>query len=92
MIYAILEYSKLPVTIQSYAKARSYAKDTGDLSYQKGKSRAWRRTDAANATATTPEQVPVLKTNTNGTFNLDGKFYPLKAFVTEDIYLGRLQN
>ena len=28
--------------------------------------------------------------NYDGTFTLDGKFYPLKAFVTEEIYIGGL--
>ena len=38
----------------------------------------------------TSEEVPVLKTNDDRALTLDGKFYPIKAFVPEDIYLGRL--
>ena len=89
-IDAVLEYSKLIVTIHSYAKAQSYIKAASAPSYQKD---AWRTricTAAAATTETTSEYYPGLKTNPNWTFTLDGKFYTLKSFVSEDIYLGRL--
>ena len=40
------------------------------------------------ATSPTSEEVAGLKTNDDGTFMLDEKNYPLKAFVPEAIYLG----
>ena len=46
--------------------------------------------DAGAATGTISEDELDLKTNTDANFILDGKFYPLKAFVTEEVYLGRL--
>ena len=52
--------------------------------------RAWHCTGAAATTATTPKEVTSPKTNPDGNFTLDAKFYPLKAFVSEEIYLGYL--
>ena len=40
---------------------------------------------AATASSTS-EESPLLNTNDNGTFMLDGKLYLLKAFVLEEIY------
>ena len=48
------------------------------------------RTSAADSTATIPEEVPGLKTNYDETFTVDGKYSPLKEFLPEEIYLGRL--
>ena len=89
-IDAVLEYSKVPITIQSYSKAHSYAKYTVAPLDHKDKQCARRPTAAADATATISKDVPGLKTNHCGTFTLDGKSYPRKAFVPEEIYLGRL--
>ena len=90
MIDALLEYSKVPVTIQSYYKAQSYSKATVDPSDQKDTRYARRCTDDDAATAITSEDVPGLNTNPDGTFKLYENLYPLKAFVPEKIYLGRL--
>ena len=86
---AILEYSKIPVTIQSYAKSQSYAKVTGTPSDPKD-TRSARCRAVVSATSSTSDEVASLKTNDDGNFKLDGNFYPLKAFVTEEIYLGKL--
>ena len=51
--------------------------------------RDWRRADAA-ATSSTSEEVAGLKTYDDGNFTLDGKFYPLKVFLPEKNYLGKL--
>ena len=40
--------------------------------------------------SSTSDEFPGLKTHDCETFTLDGNFYPLKAFVTEEIYLGSL--
>ena len=45
---AVLEYAKVTVTIQYYAKAKSYAKATGTLSEPKYNRRAWRRAAATS--------------------------------------------
>ena len=45
---------------------------------------------ATAATSSTLEEVVGLKMNDDRTFTLDGKFYPLKAFVMKEIYLGKL--
>ena len=90
-MYVVLEYSKVPVTIQSYSKAHSYAKATGGGgSDQKYTRCTRRRSDAASATSTNPEKVPGLKTNNYRTFTLYGEFYPLRGFVPEEIYLGKM--
>ena len=86
---AVLGYAKVTVTIQSYSKARSYDNATGTHYDSKDTRRAWCRSATA-ATSSTSEEVSELKTNDNGSFMLDGKFYPLKAFVPEEIYLGKL--
>ena len=87
---AVLECSKVTVIIQSYAKYQSYAKAKGGPLEQKDTKCARRHAAAADTTSTTPEKVPVLKTNNYGSFTLEGKFYPLKAFVPKDIYLRKL--
>ena len=86
---AVLEYAKVPITIQSYAKAQSYTNVSGTTSETKDTRRVCSR-DSAAATSSTSEEVYGLKTNDDGNFMLDGKFYPLKAFVLEEIYLGKL--
>ena len=48
------------------------------------------RRAAAAATSSTSEEVFGLNTNDDVTFMLDGKIYPLKAFVPEEIYPGKL--
>ena len=85
----VLEYARVPVMIQSYTKAQSYAKAMGTPSDKKDNRRDRFRSDAA-ANSSTSEEVTGLKTNYDGTFTLDGKFYPLKAFVPEEIYLGKI--
>ena len=52
--------------------------------------RARRLTAAYADEETNPDDVPGLKTNPDGTFTLDENFYPLKAFVPEEICLGYL--
>ena len=47
---AVLEYAKVPVTIQYYAKSQSYAKETGPPHNQK-KTRRARRRAATEATS-----------------------------------------
>ena len=84
----VLEHAKVSITIQYHAKSQSYAKAKGSPSYHKGTRRAWRH--AAATTSTNPEEVPGLKANNDGTFKVYGKFYPLKVFVPEDIYIGKL--
>ena len=59
-------------------------------SYQKYTRRAQRCADTADTTSTNLEEVKRLKSNNDGTFTLDGNFYPLKAFVPEEIHLGKL--
>ena len=90
MIDAVLGYSKVPVTIQSYDKDQSYAKYAVVPSDQKDKSRAWSCTAASSFAATTSEDVPGLKTNPYEALTIYGKLYPLKALVCEEIYLGRI--
>ena len=51
--------------------------------------RAWCHASVA-ANSSTSEEVSGLKMNYDGTFMLDGKFYPLKALVPEEIYLGNI--
>ena len=82
---AVLEYSKVNITIQSYVKAQSYAKATGTPS--EPKDTKWDRSHAATSAtvSSTSEEVPGLKTNDDGTFTLDGRFYWFKVFVLEDI-------
>ena len=83
VIDAVLDYAKVPVTIQSYAKTQYYAKAMGKYSNTKD-------TRYEAATSSTSEEVSGLKTNYDGNFTLDGKVYPLKAFAPEEIYLGKL--
>ena len=83
MIDYVLEYAKVSVTIQSYAKAQYYFKVMGTPSNPKDN----RHTADASSTS---EEVSGLKTNDDGNFILDGKFYPLKALVPEEIYLGEI--
>ena len=90
MIDAILEYSKVSVTIQPYSKFQSHTKAMGYPSDQKDNRRNLGRTSAAADTLTTPEYVPGLKTNHDRNFTLDVKSYPLKVLVTEEICLGCL--
>ena len=73
---AVLDYAKVPSTIHSYSKDQSDAKATGAPSDPK---------DAIHAVANSSisEEVTVLKTNDDGTFTLDEKNYPLRAFVPE---------
>ena len=52
--------------------------------------RAQRRVDMAAIASSSSEEVPVLNTNGYRAFTLYGKFYLLKAFVLEEIYLGKL--
>ena len=72
----VFDYAKVTVTIHSYAKASSHAKATGAPSNPKDS----RRTAAD--TSLTSEEVSGVNTNNDGTFTLDGKVYPLKAFVS----------
>ena len=90
VIEVVLEYAKEPITTQSYTKAHPYAKEMGAPSDQKDTSYARRRSAPSDNTSTTPKEVPVLKTNNDCKFTLDGKFYLLKPFVLEEIYLGKL--
>ena len=48
------------------------------------------RASTAATTSSTSQEVPRLNNNDDGMFTLDGKLYPLKAFVPEEIYLGKL--
>ena len=83
MIDAVLDYYKVPVTIHSYTKDQSDAKSTGTPSKPKF-------TGCVVATSSNSEEVAGLNTNDDGNFMLDGKNYPLKAFVPEEIYFGKL--
>ena len=65
---------------QSYAKAQSNARATGTPSDPKD-------TIRVAAYSSTSKKVDCLKTNDDGTFMLDEFFYPLKAFVPEEIIL-----
>ena len=85
----VLDWSKVTVTTHSYNKAQSYHKTTGTLSDPKY-IRCDQRRAAAAATSSTSEEVYEVKTNDDKTFMLDGNFYPLKAFVPEEIYPGKL--
>ena len=87
----VIHYDKVPVTIQSYNKDQSYAK-TQSYAKAAGKPsdpKSIRCADVA-ATASTSEGVAGLKINYDGTVTLDEKIYPLKAFIPEEIYLGKL--
>ena len=86
---SFLGYAKVPFIIPSYVKAWSYAKLMGIPSDPTNTRRDWRRADAA-ATSSTSEEVAGLKTYDDGNFTLDGKFYPLKVFLPEKNYLGKL--
>ena len=84
---SVLDDSKVPVTIQSYDKAQSYPKSTGTPSHLKDTRRACRRA-AASVASSTSKEFYGLKTNDDGNFKLDGKFYPFKEFAQEEIILG----
>ena len=62
---------------------------TGKPSDPKDTRRARRRAAAAD-TSSILEEVSVLKMDDDRNFTLDGKFYPLKAFIPEEIYLGEI--
>ena len=62
---------------------------TRKLSEPKDTRRARRRAAAAD-TSSILEEVSVLKMDDDRNFTLDGKFYPLKAFRPEEIYLGEI--
>ena len=87
---AVLEYYKATFTIKYYAKDKSYAKEKGTPSEPKYTRCARRRAAMAGTASSTSEEFTGLNTYNDGTFTLDGKFYPLKAFAPEDIYLGKL--
>ena len=78
-----LDYAKVPVTIQAYAKSQFYYNATGTPSNTNDNRRA-------AAISSNSEEVSGLKKNDDGTFTLDGKLYPLKEFVPEEIYLEKL--
>ena len=88
---SVLKYAKVPVTIQSYAKAQSYAKMTGKPSEPKDTRHSWHHAVVAVTVSYTSYEFPGLNINDDGTFTLYGKFYLLKAFILEDIYLGKLR-
>ena len=83
VIEAVLDYAKVSVTIQSYSKAQSDSKAMGTPSDRKD-------TRCVAATSSTSEEVSGLKMNNDKIFTLNGKLYPLKAFVPENNYLGKL--
>ena len=78
---AVLEYTKVSVITQYYANDQLYAKATGGTLDHKDTSYAWHR--SATAANTSME-------NIDWTFTLDGKFYLIKVFIQEEIYLGKL--
>ena len=86
----VLEYAKVPNTIQSYAKAQSYVKAIGNTSEPEDNMRAWYCAFMAATAQSTSEELPGLKTNDDGEFTLDVKFYLLRVFIPEEIYLGKL--
>ena len=87
---AVLEYAKVSVTIQSYAKAHPYATSIGDSLDQKDTRYYWHPAYVSATTSITPEEVVGLTTNNDETSTLYGKFYPLKVFIPEEMYLGKL--
>ena len=87
---SVLEYAKVPVTIQSYAKAQSYAKTTGKYSEPKDTRRFWSHAAMAATVSCTSEELSGLKLMMTGHSLCFRKFYPLKAFVLEEIYLEKL--
>ena len=48
------------------------------------------RDATAATTSSTSQEVPGLNNKDDGMFTLDGKLYPLKAFLPEEIYLRKL--
>ena len=80
-----MEYFKALVTIQSYAKAQSYAKDAAAPSDQNNTRHVQRHNYATAATAATSEDDRGLKINHDDTFTLQGKHFPLKSLVPEEI-------
>ena len=87
---SVLEYAKVPVTIQSYAKAQSYAKTTGKSSEPKYTRRFWSHAAMAATVSCTSEELSGLKLMMTGHSLCFRKFYPLKAFVLEEICLEKL--
>ena len=79
----VLDYDKVPVTIDSCINSQSDAKSMGTSSIPKN-------TRCATANSSTLEEVAGLKTNYDGNFTLDEIFHPLKAFVPEESYLGNI--
>ena len=75
MMDDVLEYAKVPVTIQSYAKDQSYAKETDAHPEPNNTRCAWRRA-SIRSHRTGTEEVSRLKTNDDGNFTLDGIFSP----------------
>ena len=63
---------------------------TGKPSEPKDTRRAWSHAVVDDTISSTSEELYGLKTNDEGTFAMYGKFYSLKAFVLEEIYLGKL--
>ena len=84
---AILDYAKVPVTIQSYSKSQSYAKSTWTPSDPKYTRHACHCAVPATNSSTS-EEVSGLKTNDDRTFTLDGKFYPLRHSYRKKFILG----
>ena len=76
IMYDVLEYAKVPVTIQYYYKAQSYVKATRK-NYDPNDKRISQSHDSAATTSSTSKEVSGLKTNDDGTFTLDGKCYLL---------------
>ena len=71
---SVLKYAKVPVTIQSYAKARSYAKMMGKTSEPNDTRCAQHHAVVAVTVSSNSEEFPGLKTNNDGISYLYGKF------------------
>ena len=89
---SVLEYAKIPVTFQSYAKDQSYAKTAGKPSEPKDTRRNQRHSAVADTVSYTTDKLYGLKNNDYGTFTMYGKLYLLKSFYLGEIYLGKLPN
>ena len=76
------------VSVQSYAKAQSYANMTGKLSEPKGTRYDWRHAAVEVTVLSTSDKFPGLNINNDGTFILYGKFTCLNHSFSRRFILG----
>ena len=84
----ILEYFKVPVTIQYYSKAQSYSTEMRTPSEPRYNRHNQRHADLVATASYISEEVPGLKTNDDSYFLLDGKFTRSRRLCQKTFILG----